>query len=322
MPADLLPVMPDEPPLPSSVSDEARAFLAAAAGRPAPPLPPLDDRAAWRRIVPLFDAGYEPIAQAMLAAAAATVETAELGGVTVHVATPHRFAAGSRARAHLSIHGGGWAFLGGTYARATGAADADLLGCVAYSVDYRRPPDHPYPAPLDDCLAVYRALLDRHDPQEIVVSGASAGGNLTAALALRVREEGLPLPAALGLLTPATDLTRQSDTLFSNRGLDVVLRESGPMGALYAAGHDPSDPYLSPVFADFTRGFPPSFLQSGTRDLLLSDTVRLHRALRRAGVVAELHVWEGMPHGGFGGATPEDRELRAELAAFFARFWK
>ncbi|MEH1902628.1 MAG: alpha/beta hydrolase fold domain-containing protein [Nostoc sp.] len=90
--------------------------------------------------------------------------------------------------------------------------------------------------------------------------------------------------------------------------------------ALYAAGHDLADPYLSPLFGDFTRGFPPTFLQAGTRDLFLSNAVRMHRALRKAGVSVELHICEGMPHGGFLG-TPEDAELAVEVDRFVAAHW-
>jgi acetyl esterase/lipase len=89
------------------------------------------------------------------------------------------------------------------------------------------------------------------------------------------------------------------------------------MNLLYADGANLADPYLSPLFGDVS-GFPPTLLQSGTRDIFLSNTVRMHRKLRPAGVRAELHVWEGMPHAGFGGLTPEDREVSQELRAFIA----
>jgi acetyl esterase/lipase len=79
------------------------------------------------------------------------------------------------------------------------------------------------------------------------------------------------------------------------------------------------DPWLSPLFGDFSKGFPPTILVSGTRDMLLSPTVMMHRALRRAGIEAELHVFEAMPHGGLGGASPEDRELQQEIAGFIRR---
>jgi epsilon-lactone hydrolase len=180
------------------------------------------------------------------------------------------------------------------------------------------PPRHPYPAGLDDCVAVYRALLEVRDPADVVVGGASAGGNLAAALLVRAREEGLPMPAALVLNTPELDLTESGDSFTTNLAFDTVLGPLTEVNRLYAAGHDLADPHLSPLFADVS-GFPPTFLQAGTRDLFLSNTVRMHRKLRAAGVEAELHVGEAMPHGGFGGTAPEDAELAAERRRFLDR---
>ncbi len=120
------------------------------------------------------------------------------------------------------------------------------------------------------------------------------------------------------LLTPEADLTESGDTFATNLGIDSVLTASlaGSI-ALYADGHDLTDPYLSPLFGDFSAPFPPTLLQSGTRDLFLSNTVRLHRKLRAAGIAAELHVFEAMPHGGFFGA-PEDVDLADEIRRFLA----
>jgi acetyl esterase/lipase len=196
---------------------------------------------------------------------------------------------------------------------------AAKLGMRVWAIDYRMPPDHPYPAALDDCLAAYRTLLHDHRPAEIVVGGVSAGGNLSAVLILRARDEGLPLPAGAVLLTPALDLTQSGDTFQTNLGVDTVITTDDPSPILlYAGGHDLTDPYLSPLFGDFRRGFPPALLASGTRDVLLSDTVRMHRALRTAGIEAELHVLEAAPHGFFAGSAPEDKELDKEVRRFIA----
>ena len=143
----------------------------------------------------------------------------------------------------------------------------------------------------------------------------SAGANLAAALLVRARDEGLPMPAALVLPTPMVDLTESGDTFQTLNGVDGGLRSQMAVNLLYANGHDLTDPYLSPLFADLS-GFPPTFLQSGTRDLFLSNTVRLHRKLLAAGVDTELHIFEAMPHAGFGGTTPEDIELDAAIHAF------
>jgi acetyl esterase/lipase len=194
---------------------------------------------------------------------------------------------------------------------------AVFTGMIHWAVDYRMPPLHPYPASLDDCMAVYRALLEARDPHDIFIGGGSAGGNLAAALVVRARDEGLPMPAGLVLITPEVDLTESGDSFATNLGIDNVLGLLMQTNLLYANGHDLAHPYLSPLFADVS-GFPPTFLQAGTRDLFLSNTVRMHRKLRDAGVNAELHLWEAMPHGGFGGA-PEDIEVRIEVRRFLDR---
>jgi acetyl esterase/lipase len=135
---------------------------------------------------------------------------------------------------------------------------------------------------------------------------------------LRARDEGLPMPAGALLMTPELDLTESGDSFHTLMGLDTVLRSRlTTMNQLYAGGADLAHPYLSPLFGD-VAGFPPTLLQAGTRDIFLSNAVLMHRKLRRAGVQAELHVWEGMPHAGFGGVTPEDREVSAEMQAFIA----
>ena len=164
-------------------------------------------------------------------------------------------------------------------------------------------------------MSAYRALLRERPPEQILVSGGSAGGNLAAALMLRARDEGLPLPAGLILGTPEIDLTESGDSFHTNKGVDPGLRSLMPVNLLYANGHDLRHPYLSPLFGDFSQGFPPTILTTGTRDLYLSNTVRMHRALRAAGVPAALHVTEAGPHTGFPGA-PEGLEIDREIRLF------
>jgi len=253
---------------------------------------------------------------------AATTETVEVDGVRVCIVNPDRVSPGAAGRVYLDIHGGGLFMGGGECCEAMALLNADRIAALTWSVDYRMPPEHPYPAALDDCVTAYRALLRTHRPQDIIVGGTSGGGNLAAALVLRARDEGLLLPAAVVLLTPEVDLTESGDSFQTILGIDSVLTQTLISASqLYAAGHDLAHPYLSPLFGDFTKGFPPTFLQSGTRDLFLSNTVRMHRALRAADVPAELHVFEAMPHGGFGG-TREDAELDAELRRFVDSHWQ
>ena len=321
-PGDVV-LQPQTIPAPKAASPEARSYLSTPFWAGERDRIDPDDIAGWKAAIALVDQMFAPLVKAMLAEADAEVEKQTLGGVTVYAATPRNLPAANRDKAHLYIHGGGWAFMGGEACGGQGAVQAARLGVRTFSVDYRNPPEHRFPAALDDCVAVYRELIKTVRPENIVISGSSAGGNLTAATALRIRDEGLPWPAALGLMTPCTDGTLASDTIATNDQLDSVLKHEAmaEFWAVYAGGHARTDPYLSPVHGDFSKGFPPTLLQSGTRDLLLSDTVRLHRALRKAGVEAELHVWEAMPHGGFGGLAPEDEELTGELKGFFERHW-
>ena len=226
--------------------------------------------------------------------------------------------------AYFDIHGGGFLVGGGEMCQLIAKIRASEYGTQVYSVDYRLLPDHPYPAGLDDCEAAYREILAHLEPSTLIVGGASAGGNLAAALLLRARDAGLPLPTALMLQTPALDLTRAGDSLATNRFLDVNLYAGAgdSLLSLYGANTDATHPHVSPLFGDFTRGWPPTILTSGTRDVFLSDTVRMHRALRRAGIRAELHVSEASPHGGFMFASaPEDAEISAECRRFIYSAW-
>ena len=312
-------------PFPKSISSAAIAHLASLVGpdgisynaiaQPAP-----DDLEGWHQTKERVTAFLTDLISARAAELRSGVETIEMGGVVVQMATPAEGAAPGRA--YLDVHGGSLVFGEGAFCRFGARRAADNHGVRCFGVDYRMPPEHPYPAALDDCVAVYRALLKDYAPENIIVGGQSAGGNLAAATVLRARDEGLPMPAGLVLLTPELDLTESGDTFETNRWVDVMLpRPLMNANLLYAGGHDLEHPYLSPLFGDFSGGFPTTFLQAGTRDLFLSNTVRMHRALRRARVPVELHVFEGMPHGGFMGMTPEDEELDQELRRFVAESW-
>jgi acetyl esterase/lipase len=221
------------------------------------------------------------------------------------------------SRVFLEIHGGALTQGAGECGKAMATHTAIRVGMPTWSVDYRMPPDHPYPAGLDDCLRVYEGLLRERTPGQIVIGGTSAGGNLAAALVLRARDAGLPLPSGLVLVSPEVDLTESGDTFQTLLGVDPVLTASlMPINLLYAGQTNLSDPLLSPLFGDFVPGFPPTLLASGTRDLFLSNAVRMHRALRRAGIPADLHVFEAAPHGGFMAGTAEDEDLESEIRQF------
>ena len=308
-------------PVPTSVSPEAQAVLAM--GRLGPPpreYPALDDVAGWKALVAESDGFVHSMIGDPTAGFAGTIEERDFGPCPLYVLTPEGARDDDR-RVYFDIHGGAWVLGGGDLCKMTAISSANQVQARTWAVDYRMPPDHPFPTPLDDCMAAYRLLLEERRPEDIIVGGASAGGNLAGALILRARDEGLPLPAAVVFNTGAFDLTGAGDSWLTNDGLDSILEgSSAPCIGIYAGDHDLREPYISPLFGDL-RGFPPSILLTGTRDMLLSDNVRMHRALRAAGVDAELHVWEAAGHGGFLGMAPEDADRSGELRRFAERHW-
>jgi monoterpene epsilon-lactone hydrolase len=252
-------------------------------------------------------------------------EQVTIAGVNCYILTPDSVPEQNRNRLLVHLHGGGYVFSPGESATREGILMAGFGKFKVISIDYRMPPDFPYPAAMDDAMAVWKEVAKIGDPKKMAIFGTSTGGGMTLAMVLRARTEGLPLPAATAPGTPWSDMTKTGDTFFTNEKVDNILVSNdgwlGDAAKLYAAGHDLKDPQLSPVYGDLT-GFPPTILTSGTRDLFLSNTVRVHRKLRQAGVVTDLHVFEGQSHAQYAGDAdaPETKEHFGELTAFFDKY--
>ena len=252
-----------------------------------------------------------------------TVEPIMIAGVKAFMVTPKSIPSGNNDRVLLHLHGGVRVFNPGEAGTREAILMAGFAGFKVISVDYRMPPDHPFPAALDDAVTAYRELLKTTPSENIGIFGTSAGGSLTLTTLLRAKMEGLPMPGAIAPGTPTVDLTKTGDSLFTNAFVDNVLgTQDGFIRAtafLYANGRDLKDPLLSPIYGDVT-GFPPAILTSGTRDLYLSNTVRMHRKLRAAGVEAVLQVWEGQSHAQYNAdpAASETKEYHDEVARFFS----
>ena len=247
-----------------------------------------------------------------------------IDGVRVHILTPDTIPPENKNRVLIHTHGGCYVLFPGEAGTTEGIMMAGFGHFTVISVDYRMPPEAYFPAALDDAVTVYRSVLKTTAPANIAFFGTSAGGALALEMVLRAREQGLPMPGAIAPGTPMSDVTKTGDSFYTNEMIDnVLVSRNGSCDAaarVYANGHDMSDPLLSPVYGDFT-GFPPAILTSGTRDLLLSNTVRVHRALRRAGVEAVLQVFEGQSHAHytFDDRVPETVEAFGEIAQFFDR---
>jgi glutathione S-transferase len=223
------------------------------------------------------------------------IEQLTLGGIPVEkLSTPGT----NNGAAFFYIHGGGWVAGSPVSHRPLTWRLAKKLGIPVYAVDYRLAPEHFFPAGLDDCIAAYRGLLAQGVPaSSIVVGGDSAGGNLTLALALRLKAEGVALPTALVCLSPATDLTFGGKSVHANAKADslFVPEMMHTVEARYCPGADRTNPFISPLFGD-VAGLPPTLFQVGNTEVLLDDSTRMAEKMKAAGVAVTLDVWPKVWH--------------------------
>ncbi|RZV54793.1 MAG: steryl acetyl hydrolase [Pseudomonadales bacterium] len=279
----------------------------------------------WAAARKIAEELYGPMLQAASAETGASVKAIEIAGVNAYEVLPATPATAVPEQVVIFVHGGAYTILGGELSVCESPLIAQKGNYRVIAVDYRMPPEHPFPAAIDDVVAVYEALLKDYEASGIALMGSSAGAGLAAASVLASRDAGLPLPGAVVMHTPWTDISKTGDSYYINDCIDPTLPTyEGRLEAsakVYANGRDLKDPLLSPVYADFSKGFSPTFIQSGTRDLLLSCAVRTHRALCRANVPADLHVYEGMGHG-IPPVFPDYQELLADTDAFLKKHLK
>jgi monoterpene epsilon-lactone hydrolase len=307
-------------PVPTTVSPEIQTLIAAAPAGNWNSAPTTVDE--WRTMSAPSPGRNLPALRERLGV---KTEALTVNGVNAFMVTPQVVPPENRNRLLVHMHGGCYVLNGGESATTEAIYMAGFGHFRVLSVDYRRPPDAPYPAALDDGMTAWKWALKSTDAKNMAIFGTSAGGALTLSMVLRAKQEGLPLPGAIAPGTPMSDLTGTGDSFATNHMIDNVLVGSDgrcdAMARLYANGHDLNDPMLSPLYGDM-HGFPPAILTTGTRDLLLSNTVRVHRKLRQADVVAELQVYEGQSHAQYmrDVNAPETKEAFEEIAKFFNRY--
>lgn len=198
----------------------------------------------------------------------------------------------------LHCHGGGYSTGSSLYARTLTSKLALSTSMDVFCFDYRLAPEHPCPAALEDAMKAWNYLmLLGYGARDIILTGDSAGGNLALALALRLKGEGRLLPRGILLMSPWTDLTSSGESFVSKAEVDPVLDREyiDRMIEAYAEGQDLKNPLVSPLFGDFT-GFPPTYIQVGENEILLSDSTRLHQALADANVPVKMDIYPGMWH--------------------------
>jgi acetyl esterase/lipase len=301
-------------PVPADLSPEARKSVARQVPDEALPEPLADrrsrldalgikQRTAWSKLCPN------------------TIVEATMAGVPVHVVTPEGMPRENNDKVLINLHGGSFNADSGSYAESIPVAGYTKMKVVA--VLYRLAPEHPFPAAVDDGIAVYKELLKSYKPNHIVIYGTSAGAALTAEIAVKLKQVGLPMPAALGIFSTLDSFAHMGDSysIFTLSGFKGHLTppDGGIHDTYYVGSTDTKDPVLSPVYADL-HGLPPTLFISSERDALLSGTANLDRAYLRAGVDARLIVFDALPHAfWYDSELPESIEASHYMADFFVK---
>jgi epsilon-lactone hydrolase len=241
-----------------------------------------------------------------------------IAGVPVRIVTPLTIPAGKQNRVLINIHGGGFSADWGSEIETIPIANLTHTKVVA--VLYSLAPEHPFPAAVNETVAVYKELLKTYKPQNIGIYGTSAGAIMTAEVAARLRQLGLPMPAALGIFSGSGDFSKFGDSsfIFGLWGLSGPLFHwTGKHDTEYSGTTDLKDPVLSPIYFDL-KGFPPTLFITSERDMLLSNTVNLQRAFVHAGVNAQLIVFDSLPHAFWNEwELPESQETYRFITDFF-----
>ena len=313
-------------PLPAAVSQELQEVLARLSQpnvERAKSFVP-KDKAEWQELVDEQKGMMTEYIRVYAKEMSVKVEKGRIGNAKIFRVTPLKIAPEHKKHIFIYIHGGAYVFGSGEAGLPEAIMIAHTIGIPVLAVDYRTAPKDPFPAAVDDMVTVYKKLLEQYPAKAIAVGGTSSGGGLALASVHKFKSLNLPLPGAIYAGTPWSDLTKTGDSYYINEGIDhKLITYDGFIEAaakLYANGTDMKDPLLSPIYGDFS-GFPPTYLVTGTRDLFLSNTIRVHRKLRRSGVEANLNVYEGFSHVEYLVAknSPEAQEMYKELGEFLAK---
>jgi acetyl esterase/lipase len=291
-------------------SQEHETLVQMIQARPAPTSPSLEEQRA----------GFEMLMSVIPTPDDVACEPVDAGGVPAEwIAAP-----GAQAdRVVLYLHGGGYVIGSINTHRELASRVSRESQARALSIDYRLAPENPFPAGLEDATAAYRWLLSTGvEPTRVVVAGDSAGGGLTLATLLALRDAGAPLPAAGVCLSPWTDLEGTGDSARPGAVDDPMVTLEGlvEMGRHYLGGADPRNPLAAPLYADYT-GLPPLLIQVGTREILLDDATRVAERAKQCGVDVTLEPCDGLIHvwQAFGPAVPESQEAVARIGEFIRK---
>lgn len=279
-----------------------------------PNFPAPDDQEGWKRFHQMREKDLEPKVQRALKEHEATVSQRKLGGVPVLDIKPKGWTETRKVLVYL--HGGAYTMGSSRSSLTKILPSAAVTGYRIISVDYTVAPRARWQQIIDEAIAVVQALIQEgHTLKDIAMFGDSAGGGMAPGVVLKMRDQKLGMPAAVVVWSPWSDITETGDTYVTLRNAEptylyaTILK---PAADAYADPKDQKHPYVSPVYGDYTKGFPPTLIQGGTKEIFLSNFVRQYQALDAAGQTVKLDIYEGMPHG-FQGQLPDAPESKLAL---------
>lgn len=308
---------------PSTISPEARQAMARfSRAKRSAPLPAPDNVQAWKKVQADIEIQREAASAAVVKQYQPTIQARKLGGVPVLDIKPQEWRESSQLLVY--IHGGAYTMYSAKSRLPSAVPMAHDTGLRVIAVDYTLAPHAQWREVTDQVVSVIRALCQEgHELSDIAIYGESAGGGLAAGSVLKMRDQGLGMPAAVVLWSPWSDITDSGDSYTTLQEADPLLYYPDNLkncAAAYAVPEDQKNPYVSPVYGDFSKGFPPTLIQAGTKEIFLSNAVRQYQALDNAEVPVKLDLYEGMWHifQVFDHDLPESKLARKKVAAFLA----
>jgi len=284
--------------VPDTISPEWGAFLLEQGKGRERQVPAPDDIEGWKAVQRANDAAKEPSADKKAAAFGVTYKEISIARIPAIEVIPAELA--STKKIAVYTHGGAYVLNSAKAVIESAMFFAAETGLRVMAVDYTLAPHSKWRDTIDDVISVFKALDEQgFEPGDIVLFGDSAGGGLAAGATLKMRDLGMGMPAALVLWSPWADISETGDTYVTLRDAEPFFTYEhvlGPAALAYADAKDHKSQYVSPVYGNFKPGFPPTLIQGGTKEIFLSNFIRLYQALDQAGQTVKLDIYEGMPH--------------------------
>lgn len=286
--------------IPTTISKEAQEELQRITFDPSlMKAPDPNDLNGWKKQYDNFESIYAQLSRSIVDLYQPNITDGTLGGLSILDIKPKNW--NDNGKVLVYTHGGAYTFGSANSTTGLPALVANETGLRVISINYTIAPFSKWNQTTNEVISVIQALMEQGYSldDDIAMFGESAGGGLVAGSVLKMRDKGLEMPAAVVLWSPWLDLTGSGDTYFTLKNEDLFLSYGSMLenaAGAYAAPADQKNPYVSPVYGNFSKGYPPTLIQGGTREILLSDFVRLYQALDQANIPVKLDIYEGMPH--------------------------